>query len=106
MICAGPTEKIVGLHILGIGADEMMQGFGVAVKMGATKKDFDETVAIHPTRYEHSANRPSRSFYALYFLYSPSPTFIYLLFSFSLITSFACSAEELVTMTPYAWAKK
>jgi hypothetical protein len=38
----------VGLHILGKGVDEMMQGFGVAVKMGATKKDFDSCVAIHP----------------------------------------------------------
>lgn len=43
-----PDEKIVGLHILGDGVGEMTQGFGVAVKMGATKKDFDSTVAIHP----------------------------------------------------------
>jgi hypothetical protein len=43
-----PDEKIVGLHILGEGVGEMTQGFGVAVKMGATKKDFDSTVAIHP----------------------------------------------------------
>lgn len=43
-----PDEKIVGLHILGDGIGEMTQGFGVAVKMGATKKDFDSTVAIHP----------------------------------------------------------
>ncbi|KAJ4508058.1 Glutathione reductase [Exophiala dermatitidis] len=47
-----PDEKIVGLHILGKGCDEMMQGFGVAVKMGATKKDFDSCVAIHPTSAE------------------------------------------------------
>jgi len=47
-----PEEKIVGLHILGKGCDEMMQGFGVAVKMGATKKDFDSCVAIHPTSAE------------------------------------------------------
>ena len=45
MICHGPEEKIVGLHLIGDGCDEMMQGFGVAVKMGATKKDFDSTVA-------------------------------------------------------------
>lgn len=45
MICQGPKEEIVGLHIIGDGCDEMMQGFGVAVKMGATKKDFDSTVA-------------------------------------------------------------
>jgi glutathione reductase (NADPH) len=39
----------VGVHIVGDGADEMLQGFAVAVRMGATKKDFDDTVAIHPT---------------------------------------------------------
>ncbi|KIW99818.1 glutathione-disulfide reductase [Rhinocladiella mackenziei CBS 650.93] len=47
-----PDEKVVGLHILGKGCDEMMQGFGLAVKMGATKKDFDSCVAIHPTSAE------------------------------------------------------
>ena len=40
------------MHILGMGVAEMMQGFGVAVKMGATKKDFDSCVAIHPTAAE------------------------------------------------------
>lgn len=43
---------MVGLHIIGQGADEMLQGFSVAVKMGATKKQFDDTVAIHPTSSE------------------------------------------------------
>lgn len=52
IICQGKDEKIVGLHILGMGVGEMMQGFGVAVKMGATKKDFDSCVAIHPTSAE------------------------------------------------------
>ncbi|KAK3684035.1 hypothetical protein B0T22DRAFT_431830 [Podospora appendiculata] len=52
LICAGPEEKIVGLHILGLGSGEMLQGFGVAVKMGATKADFDSCVAIHPTSAE------------------------------------------------------
>jgi len=52
IICVGKEEKIVGLHILGKGCDEMMQGFGLAVKMGATKKDFDSCVAIHPTSAE------------------------------------------------------
>ena len=44
--------QVVGIHMLGLGCDEMMQGFGVAVKMGATKKDFDDTMAIHPTSSE------------------------------------------------------
>lgn len=52
LICVGKEEKVVGLHLLGIGADEMLQGFAVAIKMGATKKDFDDTVAIHPTAAE------------------------------------------------------
>ncbi|KJA15948.1 hypothetical protein HYPSUDRAFT_47907 [Hypholoma sublateritium FD-334 SS-4] len=52
LICAGPEEKVVGVHILGLGSDEVMQGFAVAVKMGATKEDLDNTVAIHPTSGE------------------------------------------------------
>lgn len=52
LICQGSEEKIVGMHILGAGSSEMMQGFGVAVKMGASKKDFDACVAIHPTSAE------------------------------------------------------
>ncbi|PYI03091.1 glutathione reductase [Aspergillus sclerotiicarbonarius CBS 121057] len=52
LVCAGPEEKVVGLHILGLGVGEMLQGFGVAMKMGATKADFDSCVAIHPTSAE------------------------------------------------------
>ena len=52
LICVGKEEKVVGLHILGSDCSEMLQGFGVAVKMGATKKDFDSCVAIHPTSAE------------------------------------------------------
>ncbi len=52
MVCSGPDERVIGLHILGPGADEMLQGFAVAVKMGARKADFDATVAIHPTSSE------------------------------------------------------
>lgn len=52
LVTQGPEEKIVGLHIIGYSADEMLQGFGVAVKMGACKKDFDNTIAIHPTSAE------------------------------------------------------
>ncbi|UZP40956.1 hypothetical protein NXS19_008772 [Fusarium pseudograminearum] len=52
LITTGPEEKVVGLHIMGIGSGEMLQGFGVAIKMGATKADFDSCVAIHPTSAE------------------------------------------------------
>lgn len=52
LVCVGAKEKIVGCHIIGLGADEMLQGFAVAIRMGATKKDFDDTVAIHPTSSE------------------------------------------------------
>ena len=52
LVTAGPDERIVGCHIIGDGADEMMQGFAVAIRMGATKEDFDNTVAIHPTSAE------------------------------------------------------
>jgi glutathione reductase (NADPH) len=52
LITQGPDEKVVGLHILGLGSGEMLQGFGVAIKMGATKADFDSCVAIHPTSAE------------------------------------------------------
>ncbi|KAJ6095223.1 hypothetical protein N7486_005969 [Penicillium sp. IBT 16267x] len=52
LICLQPEEKIVGMHILGLGVAEMLQGFGVALKMGATKEDFDNCVAIHPTSAE------------------------------------------------------
>ncbi|GMR32331.1 hypothetical protein PMAYCL1PPCAC_02526, partial [Pristionchus mayeri] len=52
MICVGEDEKVVGIHLLGLGSDEMLQGFAVAVNMGATKKQFDDTVAIHPTYAE------------------------------------------------------
>jgi glutathione reductase (NADPH) len=52
LVTAGLEERIVGAHVFGPGADEMLQGFAVAVRMGATKRDFDDTVAIHPTSAE------------------------------------------------------
>lgn len=52
LVCEGKDEKIVGIHGIGYGMDEILQGFAVALKMGATKKDFDNTVAIHPTAAE------------------------------------------------------
>lgn len=53
LVCVkSQKEKVVGVHIIGTAADEMLQGFGVALKMGATKADFDSCVAIHPTASE------------------------------------------------------
>lgn len=52
LVTVGEQERIVGCHIVGLGADEILQGFAVAVRMGATKRDFDRTVAIHPTAAE------------------------------------------------------
>ena len=52
LVTLGENEKIIGLHGIGYGVDEMIQGFSVAIKMGATKADFDNTVAIHPTGSE------------------------------------------------------
>lgn len=49
LICQGKEEKVVGLHIIGLNSDEILQGFGVAMAMGATKADFDSCIAIHPT---------------------------------------------------------
>ncbi|MDH3273660.1 MAG: glutathione-disulfide reductase [Gammaproteobacteria bacterium] len=52
LVVAGDDERVLGCHVIGEGADEMMQGFAVAMRMGATKADFDDTVAIHPSNAE------------------------------------------------------
>jgi len=57
LVCVGPDERVVGCHVIGLGADEMIQGFGVAVTMGARKRDFDDTIAIHPTSAEELVTR-------------------------------------------------
>ena len=58
LVTVGPGQLIVGLHVIGIGADEMLQGFAVALRMGATKRDFDDTIAIHPTSAEEFVTMP------------------------------------------------
>jgi glutathione reductase (NADPH) len=52
LVTQGADERVIGCHIIGDGADEMLQGFAVAIRMGATKADFDDTIAIHPTSAE------------------------------------------------------
>ncbi|CAM9381651.1 unnamed protein product [Choristocarpus tenellus] len=58
LVCLGEEQKVIGLHAIGEGADEMLQGFGVAMKLGATKADFDACVAIHPTASEELVTLP------------------------------------------------
>ncbi|MDH5392984.1 MAG: glutathione-disulfide reductase [Gammaproteobacteria bacterium] len=64
LICAGENEQVVGIHLIGDGVDEMLQGFSVAIKMGASKADFDNVVAIHPTSSEElvTMKRPVRRY--------------------------------------------
>ena len=52
LVCAGENERVVGIHMIGDYVDEMLQGFAVALKTGATKADFDSTIAIHPSSAE------------------------------------------------------
>lgn len=52
LVCVGDNQQVVGIHLIGDNVDEMLQGFAVAVKMGATKADFDSTIAIHPVSAE------------------------------------------------------
>ena len=58
MVTIGDDERIVGLHGIGTGMDEMLQGFAVALRMGATRTDFIKTVAIHPTAAEEFVLMP------------------------------------------------
>merc|ERR1719230_2231460 len=58
LVCVGPEQRVVGVHMIGLAVDEILQGFGVALKMGATKADFDSVVAIHPTSAEELVTIP------------------------------------------------
>lgn len=58
LICVGDEERIVGIHGIGAGLDEVLQGFAVALRMGARKSDFERTVAIHPTASEEFVLMP------------------------------------------------
>ncbi len=55
------TDRILGCHILGEGAAEMIQLVGIAVKMGATKRDFDQTMALHPSAAEELVTMRTRT---------------------------------------------
>ena len=58
LVCRKSDDKVLGLHMIGMGSDEVLQGFGVALKMGATKADFDSCIAIHPTAAEEMVTLP------------------------------------------------
>jgi len=58
LICHGPEEHVIGMHLIGMASDEVLQGFAVAMKMGATKADFDNCVAIHPVAAEEMVTLP------------------------------------------------
>ena len=58
LICEGERERVVGIHLIGMASDEVIQGFAVAMKMGAVKSDFDACVAIHPTAAEELVTLP------------------------------------------------
>lgn len=58
LVCVGPEQRVIGLHMIGLAVDEILQGFGVAMKMGATKADFDSVVALHPTSAEELVTIP------------------------------------------------
>jgi len=58
IVCVGKEQRVVGLHMVGLAVDEILQGFGVAIKMGATKADFDSVVALHPTSAEELVTIP------------------------------------------------
>jgi len=58
LVCVGPEQRVIGLHMIGLAVDEILQGFGVALKMGATKADFDSVVALHPTSAEELVTIP------------------------------------------------
>ena len=58
LVCVGEEERVVGIHLLGEGADEILQGFAVALKRGLHKRDLDDTVAIHPTSAEELVLMP------------------------------------------------
>jgi glutathione reductase (NADPH) len=71
ILCVGEDERVVGIHVLGPGADEMLQGFAVAMKMGLRKRDLDATVAIHPIAAPRRCSSACRTTAAIFPMLSP-----------------------------------
>jgi glutathione reductase (NADPH) len=61
LVVDGTTDKVVGCHVIGPDAGELIQLVGVAIKMGATKADFDATIAVHPTAAEELVTMRQRT---------------------------------------------
>lgn len=62
LIVEAKTDRILGCHIVGDGAGEMIQLVGIAIKMGATKRQFDATMAVHPTAAEELVTMRTKSY--------------------------------------------
>src|SRR3546814_19840937 len=58
LVCTGPERRVVGIPLMGEAADEILQGFAVALKRGITLDDLPDTVAIHPTSGEDGVVMP------------------------------------------------
>jgi len=63
IIVDSKTKRVVGCHVATDGAGEMIQGVAIAVKMGATKDDFDNTIGVHPTSAEELVTMRTPSYY-------------------------------------------
>jgi glutathione reductase (NADPH) len=61
IVVDGVSDRVLGVHILGEGAGEMAQLLGIAVRLGAKKTDFDETMAVHPTSAEELVTMRTRT---------------------------------------------
>ena len=61
LVVDGTSDRVLGVHILGEGAGEMIQLLGIPLRMGATKADFDATIAVHPTAAEELVTMRTRS---------------------------------------------
>ena len=61
LVVDAASDRIVGAHILGAEAGEIIQALAVAIKMGATKRDFDATMAVHPTAGEELVTMRTRT---------------------------------------------
>lgn len=60
LVCAGPEQRVVGVHAMGEGFDEALQGFALAMRLGASRQDLESTIAIHPGMAEELLRVPEK----------------------------------------------